>query len=162
VLLVSFRGWVDAAVHVEDAVFRIVGTVGILGIILALVNTAKEKFGMAIWSILFPLAGLPSAFRLAKPNSVWAKLFTSTARRGDPRSASPATAGDVLEARGRATCPAQAPASRGGPESTSSSITTPSEAAAGIASSAPSTPASSADDHGHDRDRRVHLGAPPL
>lgn len=30
---------------------------------------------MAIWSILVPVVGIPSAFRLAKPNSVWAKLF---------------------------------------------------------------------------------------
>ena len=74
-LLVSFRGWVDAAVHVEDVVFRIVGTIGLLGIILALVNAAKEKFGMAIWSILVPIVGLPSVFRLAKPHSVWARLF---------------------------------------------------------------------------------------
>jgi hypothetical protein len=46
-----------------------------VGVILALVNAAKEKFGMAIWSILIPVVGLPSVFRLAKPHSVWAKLF---------------------------------------------------------------------------------------
>jgi hypothetical protein len=81
VLLVSFRGWIDAAVHVEDAVFAVVGTVGILGIILALVNAAKEKFGMAIWSILVPVVGLVGAFRLAKPHSVWAKLFYRHGKR---------------------------------------------------------------------------------
>ena len=43
--------------------------------ILALVNAGKEKFGMAIWSVFIPVVGIPSAFRLAKPNSVWAKLF---------------------------------------------------------------------------------------
>jgi hypothetical protein len=75
VLLVGFRSWIDAATKVEDVVFAIVGVIGVLGIILAIVNAAKEKFGMAILSILFPVAGLPSAFRLAKPNSVWAKLF---------------------------------------------------------------------------------------
>ncbi len=90
-LLVSFRGWVDAAVHVEDAVFRIVGTVGLVGIILALVNAAKEKFGMAIWSILFPVVGLPSAFRLAKPRSVWAKLFY---KHGKKRRSEERFAGD--------------------------------------------------------------------
>ena len=46
-----------------------------LGVILGLVNAAKEKFGMAILSILVPVAGIPGAFRLAKPRSVWAKLF---------------------------------------------------------------------------------------
>ncbi len=74
-LLVGFRGWIDAATEVEDIVFAVAGIVGVLGIVLALVNAAKEKFGTAILSILIPIAGLPSAFRLAKPHSVWAKLF---------------------------------------------------------------------------------------
>jgi hypothetical protein len=74
-LLVGLRGWIDVTTDVEDVVQAIVGTVGLVGVILALVNAAKEKFGMAIWSILFPLAGLVSAFRLAKPHSVWAKVF---------------------------------------------------------------------------------------
>jgi hypothetical protein len=74
-LLVGFRGWIDAATGVEDAVFAITGAAGILGIVLALVNAAKEKFGMATLSLLIPLAGLPSAFRLGKPHSVWARLF---------------------------------------------------------------------------------------
>jgi hypothetical protein len=74
-LLVGFRGWIAAATDVEDAVFAITGAAGVLGIVLALVNAAKEKFGMAIVSVLIPLAGLPSAFRLGKPHSVWAKLF---------------------------------------------------------------------------------------
>ena len=43
--------------------------------ILALINAGKEKFGMAVSSIFIPVVGIPSAFRLAKPNSVWAKLF---------------------------------------------------------------------------------------
>jgi hypothetical protein len=75
VLLVSFRSWLDAGKDVEDVVFAVVGIVGAFGIVLALVNAAKEKFGMAIWSILVPVVGLVSAVRLAKPHSVWAKLF---------------------------------------------------------------------------------------
>jgi lysyl-tRNA synthetase class 2 len=75
VLLVSLRSWIDAATSVEDVVFAVVGGIGVLGVILAIVNAAKEKFGMAIFSILIPLAGLPGAFRLAKPDSVWARLF---------------------------------------------------------------------------------------
>ena len=80
-LLVSFRGWVDAATEVEDAVFAVTGAIGILGIVLALVNAAKEKFAMAIVSILIPIAGVPSALRLAKPHSVWARLFYRHAKR---------------------------------------------------------------------------------
>ena len=30
---------------------------------------------MALWSILVPVVGLVGAFRLAKPHSVWARLF---------------------------------------------------------------------------------------
>jgi hypothetical protein len=75
VLLISLRSWIDVTTQVADAIQAIVGAAGVLGVLLALVNASKEKFGMTVWSIVFPLAGLPSAFRLAKPNSLWAKLF---------------------------------------------------------------------------------------
>jgi hypothetical protein len=74
-LLVSLRGWIDVTTEVADGVEAAVGGAGVFGILLALINAAKEKFGMAILSILLPVFGLPSAFRLAKPNSVWARLF---------------------------------------------------------------------------------------
>jgi hypothetical protein len=80
-LLVSLRSWIDVTTEVANAVQAVVGGIGLLGIILALVNAAKEKFGMAIWSILVPVSGIPSAFRLAKPRSVWAKLFYRHAQR---------------------------------------------------------------------------------
>jgi hypothetical protein len=81
ILVVSLRGWIDVTTEVADAVEALVGAIGLLGIILALVNCAKEKFGMAVWSILVPVAGLPSAFRLGKPRSVWAKLFYRHGKR---------------------------------------------------------------------------------
>jgi hypothetical protein len=95
IVLVGLRGWIDATTEVGDAIQAVVGSIGLLGVIVALVNAAKEKFGMAILSILVPVAGIPGAFRLAKPCSVWAKLFyrrdkleRSEARfagsRGDP------------------------------------------------------------------------------
>jgi hypothetical protein len=74
-LLVSLRGWIDVTTEVADEVQAAVGGVGVLGIVLALINAAKEKFGMAIWSVVIPVSGIPSTFRLAKPNSVWARLF---------------------------------------------------------------------------------------
>jgi hypothetical protein len=73
--LVSLRSWIDVTTKVEDEIQAIVGSVGLIGVLLALANAAKEKFGMAIWSILIPVVGLVGAFRLAKPHSVWAKLF---------------------------------------------------------------------------------------
>ncbi len=75
IVLVGLRGWIDATTDVADAIQAVGGSIALLGVILALVNAAKEKFGIAILSILVPIAGIPGAFRLAKPCSVWAKLF---------------------------------------------------------------------------------------
>jgi hypothetical protein len=73
--LISLRSWIDVTTEVADGVEAVVGSVGLVGVIFALLNAAKEKFGMAIWSILVPVVGLVAIFRLAKPHSVWAKLF---------------------------------------------------------------------------------------
>ncbi len=81
VLLISLRSWIDLTTDAADVVQAAVGGIGLLGVILALVNAAKEKFGMAIWSILVPVVGLVGAFRLAKPHSVWAKLFYRHGKR---------------------------------------------------------------------------------
>jgi hypothetical protein len=75
VVLVGFQGWIDAASGVESLVFALAGGVGGVGILLALVNVAKEKFGMAALGLLVPFVSIAGAFRLAKPHSVWAKLF---------------------------------------------------------------------------------------
>jgi hypothetical protein len=75
IVLVGLRGWIDATTEVANAIQAVVGSIGLLVVLLALVNAAKEKFGMAILSILVPVAGIPGAFRLAKPCSVWARLF---------------------------------------------------------------------------------------
>jgi hypothetical protein len=73
--LIGFRGWVDAADDVETTVFAIAGLGGLIGIAGALVNASKEKFGMALLSLVTPLFGLIGAARLAKPHSLWAKVF---------------------------------------------------------------------------------------
>jgi hypothetical protein len=91
IALVGLQGWIDATTEVADAVQAVVGAIGLIGVILALINAAKEKFGMAILSILLPIAGIPSAFRLAKPHSVWARLFYrhEKKRRAEERFAGP-------------------------------------------------------------------------
>ena len=43
----GFREWVDAAEEVEAEVFAVVGAIGPVGFLSAVVNAAKEKFGMA-------------------------------------------------------------------------------------------------------------------
>jgi hypothetical protein len=75
IVLVGFRGWIDAADSVESELFALVGSAGGLGILLALVNCAKEKFGMALLGFLVPVVHIVGAIRLGKPRSVWAKLF---------------------------------------------------------------------------------------
>jgi hypothetical protein len=80
-LLISLRSWIDVTTDVADAVEAVVGGIGLLGVFLALVNAAKEKFGMAIWSLIVPVVGIPSAFRLGKPRSVWAKVFYRHGKR---------------------------------------------------------------------------------
>jgi hypothetical protein len=74
-VLVGFRGWIDAADSVESELFALIGSAGGLGILLALVNCAKEKFGMALLGFLVPVVHIVGAIRLGKPQSVWAKLF---------------------------------------------------------------------------------------
>jgi lysyl-tRNA synthetase class 2 len=94
VLLVGFRGWIDAATSVEDAVFAVIGVFGTAGIVLAIINAAKEKFGIAVVSLVLPPAGVAGVFRLARPHSVWARLFYRDERqtRSEQRFAAEARA----------------------------------------------------------------------
>ena len=80
VAVTGLRLWVDAAEDVESEVFAVVGAIGLLGFACALVNAAKEKFGMALLSILIPVAGVIGAFRLGRPTSLWARAFYSQAK----------------------------------------------------------------------------------
>ena len=75
VVLVGFSAWIDVATEVEDFVFALAGSVGVLTLVLVAVNLAKEKFGMAIAGILVPPVALIGAIRLAKPHSLWARLY---------------------------------------------------------------------------------------
>ena len=81
IVLIGIRGWIDAANTVESAVFAIVGGLGVFAIAMALLNAAKEKFGMALWSLTLPPVGAVGALRLAKPHSLWARLLYGERRR---------------------------------------------------------------------------------
>ncbi len=74
-VLVGYTAWVDVATEVEDVVFAIVGAFGLLSILFAVVNLAKEKFGTAIVGLFIVPVGLVGALRLGKPYSLWARLF---------------------------------------------------------------------------------------
>ena len=80
-VLVGFTAWVDVARDVEEGVFAVVGAVGLVAIAIAFVNAAKEKLGMALLSLVVPVAGLVGALRLARPYSLWARLFYSDSKR---------------------------------------------------------------------------------
>jgi len=89
-VLVGFTAWVDVATEVEAAVFAVVGALSVITILAAVVNLAKEKFGVAVVGLLIPLVGLVGALRLGKPNSLWARLYRerkmarARARFGEP------------------------------------------------------------------------------
>jgi hypothetical protein len=89
-VLVGFTAWVDVATEVEDAVFAVVGAFGAITILLAVVNLAKEKFGMAVVGLFIPPVGLVGALRLGRPHSLWGRLYReqkrarARARFGEP------------------------------------------------------------------------------
>jgi lysyl-tRNA synthetase class 2 len=74
-VVVGFSSWIKLADDLERGVAAGVGVIGLLGIALALVNAAKEKFWWALGSLIIPVAGIPPALRLAKPHSIWARRF---------------------------------------------------------------------------------------
>ena len=81
-VLVGFTAWLDVGKGVEDGVYAVVGFFGGFAIVLAIINAAKEKFGMAIWALLIPPVGLVGAIRRGRPHSLWARyLYRSEKRR---------------------------------------------------------------------------------
>jgi hypothetical protein len=56
-------------------VFAIVGAAGATGLVFALVNASKEKFGMALVGLIVPPVGAAAAFRLGKPDSLFARTY---------------------------------------------------------------------------------------
>jgi hypothetical protein len=72
-VMVGFSAWVELADRVEQAAVTLVGVFGGFGIIVGLVNAAKEKFWWALAGLLVWPVGVVAAARLAKPHSLWAK-----------------------------------------------------------------------------------------
>ena len=73
--VLGFTIWVDAADDVAIAVHAIIGFIGIGGLVFALVNCAKEKFGIALLGLVVPFLSMIGALRLGRPTSPWARLF---------------------------------------------------------------------------------------
>jgi hypothetical protein len=72
---VGFSIWLELADDVADGLAAVVGGFGIVGIVVAAVNAAKEKLWMALLALVFWPAAVASAVRLAKPHSLWARVF---------------------------------------------------------------------------------------
>src|SRR5215211_575028 len=97
VLTVGFSAWLKLGDDVAQGLRAFVGGVGLLGVVLAFVNAAKAKLWWALATIVIPVVGIPPALRLAKPHSLWARLFyregkLARARErygGEPSAAAP-------------------------------------------------------------------------
>jgi lysyl-tRNA synthetase class 2 len=105
IVLVGFHAWLDVGTDVADGVVAGVGALGLIAIAVALVNAAKEKFGMALVSIIVWPLGLIGAARLARPHSLWAHFFYSDEKREraaqrfvEPHEKTPAEHGDTATA----------------------------------------------------------------
>jgi hypothetical protein len=74
-VLVGLRAWLDVADDLEVALRALIGSAVVLRVMLSLVNAAKGKYLDAAIGIVVPVLGVISAFRLAKPGSLWARTY---------------------------------------------------------------------------------------
>ena len=89
--VLGFGVWVDLADDVETGVRGVVGAVGLTGILLAAVNAAKQKFGIAAVGLFVPPVALVGALRLGRPRSLWARMYgTKKLARAEARFGVPA------------------------------------------------------------------------
>jgi hypothetical protein len=75
VVLIGLRAWIDVADDAAIAVQAAVGIFGSIALLFALVNVAKGKLLTAAIGLIVPLVGPVGALRLAKPSSLWARLY---------------------------------------------------------------------------------------
>jgi hypothetical protein len=73
-LVVGFSAWVELGDSVTTWAFAAVGGFGAIGVVVALVNIAKEHYAWAVVSIFLWPAGLVGALRPARPKSLWTRL----------------------------------------------------------------------------------------
>jgi hypothetical protein len=78
--VLGFRIWIDLAEQAELLAQVSVAGVGVLAIALAIVNALKGKPVLAIGALFVPVIGLVGALRLARPGSLWARLYSDERR----------------------------------------------------------------------------------
>jgi hypothetical protein len=85
--LMLLTGISPFGIHDQTEVPRTIGfAVVALAIALSIVTCLKGKLTLGLISIFLPPVGLVSAFRLARPGSVWAQLFYSAEQRERARA----------------------------------------------------------------------------
>ena len=82
VFVVGFSAWVQLADTVTGTAFAIVGGFGALGIVVALLNIAKEHYAWAAVSLVLWPVGVIGAVRPARPTSLWARARRRRSRGG--------------------------------------------------------------------------------
>ena len=96
IALLGIRVWADVGHGLEVAL----AYVGIVGGVVAALNIAKGKLVMAALSALIPIVGLPSLFRLARPDSLWARLYGADKKaRASARFPEPWLPAKIVDAR---------------------------------------------------------------
>ena len=75
IAVLGFGVWVDLAEGVEAGVRGLVGLFGVVSLVLAVVNAAKQKFGVAALGLVVLPVGVAGALRLARPRSLWARSY---------------------------------------------------------------------------------------
>jgi hypothetical protein len=75
VVLVGLRAWLDVADEAAVVVRAAIGSAVGVRLMLSLANAAKGKYLNGSVGIVLPVVGVISAFRLAKPNSLWARTY---------------------------------------------------------------------------------------
>jgi hypothetical protein len=115
IVLIGYTAWVDVAEDVEHGVFALAAFHWVAGVVVSLVNAAKEKFGMAFVGLLAWPIGLIGALRLGRAHSPWAHFFYDEEKRerADERfgkgSTTPSEASDAEAAPSGPSAPAPAP-----------------------------------------------------
>jgi hypothetical protein len=81
IMLIGVKAGLDVAKGVEDAIVSVVGSLGLVTILLVIVNLTKEKFVTGVVGLLLPPVALVGAIRLGKEHSPWSKWFYSDEKK---------------------------------------------------------------------------------
>jgi hypothetical protein len=79
-VLVGLRAWLDVADEVEVLVRIAIGSAIVVHVALALLNALKGKYASAAAGFVIPFVGIVTATRLARPDSLWARVYGSAKR----------------------------------------------------------------------------------